>query len=99
MKAFATNRVYASEDDELAVAFQVNFGGKTYWMGESVPLDSEEADVELSVKVWQGIGSDGDPIDEGPYTITVVLDSDGQGGIEAARLPGILHVPQGMVTN
>ena len=28
------NRVFASEDDEMAVALQVEHGGKTYWMGE-----------------------------------------------------------------
>jgi hypothetical protein len=99
MKAIRANRVYATEDDEMAVAFQVSYNGKVYWMGESVPLDAEEADVELRIKVWQGAGSDGDPVNEGPYTITLVIDPDGQGGVEAARLPAIPHVPQGVVTN
>lgn len=94
MKAFKANRVYATEDDEMAVAVQVEYKGQRYWMGETVPLDAEEDDVVLIVKVWQGPGSDNDPIDEGPYTITIFSDPDGIGGHEAAAWgtphPGVL---------
>lgn len=84
MKGFHANRTYTTEDDEMAVVFQIRFGGKTYWMGEQVPLPEGESDVELLVKVWQGAGSDNDPTEEGPYTVTVVTDRDGVGGQEAA---------------
>jgi hypothetical protein len=84
MKAFKANRVYATEDDEMAVAFQVRYKGKVFWMGETVPLEAEEAEVELLVKVWQGQGTDGDPLDEGPYQVELVADPDGVGGNEAS---------------
>ena len=32
------NRVFATEDDELAVGLQVKHGGKTFWLGETVPV-------------------------------------------------------------
>jgi hypothetical protein len=86
MKAFKANRVYATEDDEMVVSFQVKYKGTTYWMGETVPLDQEEAEVELLVKVWQAEGHDGDPTDEGPYTVGLVVDVDGVGGAEASPL-------------
>jgi hypothetical protein len=79
MRAFRANRVYATEDDELAVAFQVAHGGRTYWMGDMVSLGADEATVKLRVKVWQVAGSDGDPTDEGPYAVDVVSDWDGLG--------------------
>lgn len=88
MQAFKANRVYATEDDEMAVVFQVKYKGRTFWMGETVPLDTEEAEVELVVKVWQGQGIDGDPVDEGPYAIEVIADPDGVGGQEASKLGG-----------
>jgi hypothetical protein len=61
MKAFKANRVYATEDDEMVVAFQAEYKGKRYWMGETVALESDEDDVDLIVRVWQALGSDGDP--------------------------------------
>ena len=36
------------------------------------------------MKVWQGQGSDGDPPNEGPYTIDVLTDPDGIGGRRAS---------------
>lgn len=86
MKAIRANRAYATEDDEMAVAFQVEYQGKKYWMGETVPLIESGADVDLLVTVWQTSGSDGDPTDEGPYTVTVYVDSDGVGGQMASAL-------------
>jgi hypothetical protein len=98
MKGFQTNRVYATEDDELVVVFQARYANKTYWMGETIPLASAEADVELLVKVWQAPGSDGDSVDEGPYTIDVVSDPDGVGGHEASvEAPSKPHVPSGQL--
>ncbi len=88
MQAFKANRVYASEDDEMAVAFQVRYKGRVYWMGETVPLETEEAEVEVLVKVWQGQGSDIDPLDEGPYQVELVADPDGIGGNEASPIFG-----------
>lgn len=86
MQAFKANRVYATEDDEMAVSFQVRYKGRLYWMGETVPLETEEAEVELVIKVWQGQGSDGDSTDEGPYSIDIITDPDGIGGQEASKL-------------
>jgi len=96
MDAFRANRVYTTEDDELVVAFQVKYNGQTHWMGETVPLDSDEDDVELLVKVWQAAGSDGDNTNEGPYTIQIISDADGIGGQAASPLgQPIKNVPSG----
>lgn len=84
MRAFKANRVYATEDDEMVVVFQVRYKGKTYWMGETVPLETEEAEVEFLVKIWQGEGSDNDPVEEGPYQVELIADPDGIGGNEAS---------------
>jgi hypothetical protein len=84
MDAIRANRVFATEDDELAVALQVRFGATTSWMGQTVALGSQEGDVTLVVFVTQGTGSDGDPTDEGPYTVRIWSDPDGIGGQEAA---------------
>ena len=81
--AFKANRVFATEDDELAVAFVVEYEGETYWMGETVPLVSEEDDVTAHVFVQQKAGTDS--TSEGPYTITIFSDSDGVGGQKAAE--------------
>lgn len=95
MKAFRADRVYATEDDELVVAFQVRYLGHTYWMGETVPIQGDEADVEVLVKVWQATGSDGDPVDEGPYTVEVLCDPDGIGGSEATVFRTAPNLPSG----
>lgn len=84
MAAFRDNRVYATEDDELVVAWQVVHRNRVYWMGSAVPLAEDEVDVQLRVKVWQAAGVDGDPTDEGPYTVSIVSDPDGRGGNEAS---------------
>lgn len=84
MDAIRANRVYATEDDELAVVFQVAHQGQVHWMGETVLLDEETADVELRVRISQLPGSDGDPVDEGPYTVAIYSDWDGIGGRRAA---------------
>jgi hypothetical protein len=98
MDAFRANRAFATEDDELAVALQVLHGGKTYWMGERVPLGAAEAEVTLVVYVAQGGGTDGDPTDEGPYEVTILRDEDGLGGHEAARLQETFTVQDGVAT-
>lgn len=97
MSGFKANRVYTTEDDEMAVVFQVRFGGQTYWMGDQIPLPEGESEVELLVKVWQGPGSDNDPTEEGPYTVTVVNDRDGVGGQQAAEEPPIADIPSGQM--
>jgi len=84
MAGLKANRVYATEDDELVVAFQVARGGYRYWMGHTIHLDGDEADVEAIVKIWQAKGADGDSTHEGPYTVTIYSDADGIGGREAA---------------
>lgn len=88
MAAIKANRVYATEDDEMVVAFQVKYKDKTYWMGETVPLEAEEAEVQILVKVWQAQGTDNDPTDEGPYTVEIIADPDGIGGQEPSKLGG-----------
>jgi len=85
IKAIRANRVYATEDDEMVVIFQAEYGGKTYWMGETIPFKQGQNTVTLKVKVWQAKGSDGDPVDEGPYTVVVMKDQDGVGGKAAAK--------------
>jgi hypothetical protein len=79
------NRVFATEDDELAVAMQVRYNNKTYWMGETVPLAADEQDVLLVVMVSQTNDSNGDSASEGPYVATLYSDSDGIGGAKAAE--------------
>lgn len=93
MKAFKANRVYASEDDEMAVVYQVRYQGKTYWMGETVPIAGDEADVIVLVKVWQGVGTNNDSTDEGPYTVDVLSDHDGFGGRRASVWTTVEDVP------
>ncbi|MCH8823252.1 MAG: CehA/McbA family metallohydrolase [Planctomycetes bacterium] len=84
MQAIKENRVYATEDDELAILFRVRVNGNTYWMGDTVPVKEGESEIELSVRIWQTMGSDGDTVNEGPYTIFLYYDYDGIGGSEAS---------------
>lgn len=93
MNGFRANRVYATEDDEMAVMFQVEHNGARYWMGETVPLEDDEAEVDLLVKVWQLAGSDGDDTDEGPYTVEVYSDWDGARDRHAAFWDSVADVP------
>ena len=58
VEAVKARRVYATEDDELAVAFQVRYRDAVHWMGESVALTEDETDVELLVRIGQGPGRD-----------------------------------------
>jgi hypothetical protein len=95
MDAFRAGRVFATEDDELAVALQVRVAGRTYWMGEFVPLPADEADVDLVVFIDQAAGTDGDPTGEGLYSVAIYSDGDGVGGREAAIWDSIT-VPQGV---
>ena len=83
--AVQANRVFATEDDELAVALQVRYAGETYWMGETVPLADEEAEVVVILYVSQSQGSDGDDRDEGPYLARLFSDADGIGGQTASE--------------
>jgi hypothetical protein len=84
MDAFRANRVYATEDDELVVVFQVRHDDRVFWMGETVPLGQDD-EVEALVRVWQVPGSDGDPTDEEPYTVEILSDWDGVGGRRATE--------------
>lgn len=83
MTAFRKHRVYATEDDELAVALQVEHAGQRHWMGESVEIDDNGVSVDVIVNVNQGNGSDGDSADEGPYTVQIIRDTGGTGGPQA----------------
>lgn len=100
MDAFRANRVYATEDDELAVVFQVRHGNRTYWMGESVPLGPRLiGHVMVRVKLWQLAGTDGDPTDEGPYTVKVWSDRDGAGnGSRASVRSEFRNIAAGTLT-
>lgn len=88
--AIRANRVFATEDDELAVALQVRQGTAITWMGQIVQLPTQESDVTLIAFVTQGTGSDGDSTDEGPYTVRVWSDPDGIGGQTAAAGPTMI---------
>lgn len=98
MNAFKANRVYATEDDEMVVAYQVRYKNKNHWMGDTVKLGADSANVELRVKVWQADGSDGDKTDEGPYTIEILSDHDGIGKRRAAVWDTKENVPGGQLT-
>lgn len=93
MDGFKRNRVYATEDDELAVAFRAVYQNTSHWMGDTVPLAVGEEDVTLEVAAWQAVGSDSDAREEGPYTISIYIDPDGVGGQQATRLATIPGVP------
>jgi len=95
MDAFVAGRVYATEDDEMAVVFQVQYQGKKYWMGESVPLNTDEADIEVLVRIWQTKGSDDDGTDEGPYTVSVFSDYDGVENRQASVWTTVSDIPSG----
>lgn len=93
MDALKQNRIYATEDDEMAVVFQVEYKDNKYWMGESVTLTEELEEVIVHVQVWQATGSDNDDVNEGPYTIKIISDSDGTGGREASVWKTFKNVP------
>ena len=93
MNGIKANRVYATEDDELVVAFQVEYKGRRHWMGDTVTLDGDEDDVDVLVKIWQGAGSDSDSTDEGPYTVTIFSDWDGIGNRLATAWDVIENIP------
>lgn len=93
ISAIQANRVYATEDDELVVVFQVEHMGQKHWMGSTIPLSSEEADVEIVVRVWQE-----NSVDEGPYLVTIISDSDGIGGRRAAPWGDSIEVPANVLT-
>lgn len=84
-EGFKANRTFATEDDELAVALQVEYDGNTYWMGDTVPLKEEQAEVTVVLHVSQAKGSDNDSKSEGPYTARLFSDQDGIGGGKAAE--------------
>jgi hypothetical protein len=84
IEAIKANRVFATEDDELAVSLRVEYNDQMYWMGETVPLGVEEADVTLHVTIHQ-LEAIGDDPDEGPYSVALFSDSDGIGGKKAAE--------------
>lgn len=86
--------VFASEDDELTVALQIEHGGKTFWMGETVPLGAEEAEVTVVLHISQAEGSDDDSQTEGPYVATLFSDSDGVGGSRATKFDSF-EIPEG----
>jgi hypothetical protein len=86
IEAFKARRVYATEDDEMVVALQVESGGRTYWMGDTVPLEDEQADVTVVVRVWQAPGVTNDALEEGPYEIDVWRDEDGIDNQQAAKM-------------
>jgi hypothetical protein len=67
-------------------------------MGETVPLESDDEEVTIIVKVWQGKGSDGDDTKEGPYTIRIISDPDGVGGRQASQREEIKHVKENTET-
>ena len=95
MNGIKANRIYASEDDELVVVFQVEYKGRRHWMGSTVQIDDDDADVDILVKIWQSEGSDGDPTDEGPYTVTIFSDRDGIGNQAATIWNEIQDIPGG----
>lgn len=80
MESIKENRVYVTEDDEMAVVFQAEYDDDVFWMGEKIPIEEEEVELDLLIKVWQKPGIDNDPIDEGPYRLEVFVDNDGVGG-------------------
>jgi hypothetical protein len=98
IEAFRARRVYMTEDDEMVVAFQVEYGGKTYWMGETVPLADDTEDVVLVVKVWQAPGVDGDPVLEGPYDVDIYRDPDGIDNQQASKIAPTRQVSDGVET-
>lgn len=85
MDAFRANRVYATEDDELVVAFQVEVAGKTNWMGSTVQLGNKR-NVTVRVFLTQRKNTeDGKALDEGPYTVELWSDWDGAFGRQASK--------------
>jgi len=82
-EAYKARRVYATEDNELAVAFLSQ--GK--WMGSEVAVPAAGETRTFTVMITQMADTDtGQVQNEGPYIIELFGDEDGIGGNEAERL-------------
>jgi hypothetical protein len=71
LEAVRERRVYATEDDELRIDYKAS--GESFdeqMMGARVNCEDGE-EVTFSVNLDQVKGVDGDPIDEGDYTVTL----------------------------
>lgn len=81
--AYKARRVYATEDNELALLFKC---GNT-WMG-SYRTISGETEVTFTIRASQYEDMDsGELQDEGPYEFEIIADLDGPGGQEARPIP------------
>jgi hypothetical protein len=84
VEAFKLRRVYATEDNEMAVAFLSD--GK--WMGSEVRVPAAGQNRSFTVMITQAADTDtGQVQNEGPYIVEMFGDEDGIGGAEARRVP------------
>ena len=80
-EAYRQRRVYATEDNEMAVAFL----SEGRWMGSVVRVPAAGQTRTFTVMVTQAPDTDtGQVQNEGPYIIQLFGDEDGAGGAEAA---------------
>lgn len=83
VEAYKARRMFATEDNELAVAFRC--GEK--WMGDSATVPANGALREFTVNIDQIADTDAaTKQDEGPYIVELFGDEDGVGGAIAERV-------------
>ncbi len=83
VEAYRARRVFATEDNEMAVVFLAGDA----WMGSEVGVRAGGEERTFSVRVEQMADTDeGEVQDEGPYIVELFDDEDGPGGQEAARV-------------
>lgn len=83
VEAYKARRVFATEDNEMAVAFLSQ--GK--WMGSEVRVPAAGETRTFTVMVTQRRDTDtGQVQNEGPYIVELFGDEDGAGGAEADRV-------------
>ena len=81
--AFRARRVFATEDNEMAVVYKAG----DHWMGEVLTAPPGGEDRTFTVRVEQMADTDTDEVqEEGPYIVEMFGDEDGPGGAEAGRV-------------
>lgn len=83
VEAYKARRVFATEDNEMAVAFL----SQNVWMGSAAHVPASGQNRNFTVMVTQMADTDtGQLQNEGPYIVELFGDEDGIGGAEAQRL-------------
>jgi hypothetical protein len=84
VEAYRARRVFATEDNEMSVAFMTG----TNWMGSEVSVPAAGELRTFKVMIDQIADTDtGQMQNEGPYVVELFSDENGVGGATARRVP------------